>query len=236
MGDNYRAKEAANRAIQNIQKKMVFLPKPIKHPPKLVSVPNQLIKNERILLWSLGIDSEQPVAAVIYGRARWIGPLFQGDKITSENLSAILLIIGLDCECGLDKSWMQGTMLPVKWDKKVQSRVAKSLGFDPENPMIKMEINRILRMGQSYPGVPIRMISEKLKSDFINKNNNNSILKKMITSQSSSEEPNLKNASEKQSGEIFFREIFYLISILFVLILIVGVIVYFRAAGKKIIG
>ncbi|MBC8181535.1 hypothetical protein H8E88_10470 [candidate division KSB1 bacterium] len=166
--DNNRAKVAVNRAIQNIQNKMVFLPKPIKHPPELVSVPNQLIKNEKILLWSLGIDSEQieePIVAVIYGRSRWIGPLFIGEKIISDNLSAILITIGLDCECGLDKSWMQGTMLPVKWDQQIQSRVAKNLGFDPENPMIKMEINRILRMGSSHPGVPMTIINEYLKPD-----------------------------------------------------------------------
>jgi len=165
---NYQAKEAVNRAIQNIKKKMVFLPKPIKHPPELVSVPYQLLKNEKILLWSLGIDPEkieEPIVAVIYGRARWIGPLFIGEKIITDNLSAILITIGLDCECGLDKSWMQGTMLPIKWDKKVQSRVARNLGFDPENPMIKMEINRILRMGSSHPGVPMNIINEYLNPD-----------------------------------------------------------------------
>ena len=233
---NYQAKEAVKRAIQNIQNKMVFLPKPIKHPPELVSVPNRLIKNEKILLWSLGLDSEQieePVVAVIYGRARWIGPLFKGDKITSENLSAILFTIGLDCECGLDKSWMQGTMLPVKWDKTLQNRVAKNLGFDPENPMIKMEINRILRMGSSYPGVPIRMLSERFKSDSIDKSNNDSTLKKMITSHYSSQQPDLKDVSEKQSSKFVLRETFYLIFGLFVLILIGGMFVYFKAAGRK---
>ena len=130
------------------------MPKPIKYPPVLIVMDTASILREKILLWSFGLDEDRihkSYAAVLYGRARWIGPLFKGEQITKNNLSNILLVIGADCECGLDKNWLQGTMLPLRWDKKCQVRVAKSLGFDPENPMIKMEISRIMRMGYFYP-------------------------------------------------------------------------------------
>jgi hypothetical protein len=48
-------------------------------------------------------------------------------------------------------------MLPVKWERKLQEKVAANLGFDPESPMIKMEIGSIVSRGMggsSYPGVP----------------------------------------------------------------------------------
>ena len=36
----------------------------------------------------------------------------------------------------------------------MQAQIAKNLGFDPENPMVKLEISRIVRKGlASYPGV-----------------------------------------------------------------------------------
>ncbi len=47
-------------------------------------------------------------------------------------------------------------MLPIRWDQKTQAEVFQSLEFDPENPMVKMEISRILKKGYaSYPGVPL---------------------------------------------------------------------------------
>jgi preprotein translocase subunit SecF len=48
-------------------------------------------------------------------------------------------------------------MLPVKWDGGLQAKVAENLGFDPESPMIKMEIASIVSRGiggTSYLGVP----------------------------------------------------------------------------------
>jgi len=67
-----------------------------------------------------------------------------GEKISAENLLSILYVIGQDCECGLDLSWVGGTMLPMQWNQKMESRLAKSLGFDPENPYVKMEVSRII--------------------------------------------------------------------------------------------
>jgi len=214
---NNLAKNGIAKAINNINQKMKLMPKPIKHPPELVTLSKQLINNEKILLWSLGLDYEQieePIAAVFYGRARWIGPLFFGEKITSQNLTAVLITIGMDCECGLDKSWIQGTMLPVLWDQQIQTRVAKNLGFDPENPMIKMEINRILRKG-SYPGVPMNIFSEYLNLDSSKQNIGEPPSKEKIVDI-------LQNANSNDENVTLIQERFFYI-ILGLLILIVGI-------------
>ena len=167
--ENERAKAAVLAAIRTIEAQMDMLPKPIARPPVMVAVdspPQLLAKQERgarekILLWSLGVDAnegERPHIAIIYGKARWIGPLFKSEQITEANLTAVLFVIGEDCECSIDHRWVQGTMLPVRWDRKLQAKTAANLGFDPESPIIKSEIGLIVGRGiggSSYPGVPV---------------------------------------------------------------------------------
>ncbi len=81
--------------------------------------------------------------------------MFKGKEITEDNLANVLFVIGQDCECGLDHRWLQGTMLPARWTDEMQAKVAENLGFDPESPMIKMEMSWIVRRGSySYPGTP----------------------------------------------------------------------------------
>ncbi len=52
---------------------------------------------------------------------------------------------------------MQGAMLPIKWGEDVQQQVAKHLGFDPENPAIKMEMSQILSKGGAGQGAKIKV-------------------------------------------------------------------------------
>jgi hypothetical protein len=156
--ENTRAKKAASYAIEQISSQMEMMPKPIAHPPVLIVMNQESLSDEEILLWSLGLDGgklSEPHAAVLYGRSRWMGPMFKGEEIDENNLASVLFVIGDDCECNLDYRWLQGTMLPARWTDKMQAQVAENLGFDPENPMIKMEISSIIRRGSySYPGTP----------------------------------------------------------------------------------
>jgi len=156
--ENEKANQAASAAIELVSTQMEFLPKPIEHPPVLIVLEQKSLSQEKILLWSLGLIAEEitkPHAVVLYGRARWLGPMFIGEQITEDNLASILFLIGADCECGLDQRWLQGTMLPAKWDEDLLELVAKTLEFDPENPMVKMEISWIVRRGYySYPRPP----------------------------------------------------------------------------------
>ncbi|UCD49942.1 MAG: hypothetical protein JSW27_20730 [Phycisphaerales bacterium] len=157
---NALARDAAQAAADQVTAQMEFMPKPIAKGPQVVTLEFESVASEKVLLWSLGAepaDINEPHAAILYGRGRWIGPLFRGEQITKENLERVLFVIGADCECGLDHRWLQGTMLPARWGAERQATVAKTLGFDPESPMVKMEMLSIVRRGMggaAVPGIP----------------------------------------------------------------------------------
>lgn len=147
---NTRARQAIADAIADLTGQMKGMPKAIAKPPVLQVLARSAFEQEKVLLWSLGLGTSEtggPHAAVIYGRSRWIGPLMKDEEITSRNLTRILSFIGADCECGLDIAWTLGTRLPVRWDEGLQTQLVKSLGFDPENPLVKLEVGRIVARG-----------------------------------------------------------------------------------------
>jgi hypothetical protein len=137
------------------------LPKPIARPPALVVLDRPSLAREEMLLWALGLqpqDVNEPCAAVFYGRGRWVGPLFKGDILTADALTELLFVVGADCECGLDHRMLQGTMLLARWDESLREKTVASLGFDPESPLVRMEMVSIVRRGMGgfdYPGVPL---------------------------------------------------------------------------------
>jgi len=151
--ENRQFHHVATQAANQIRRQMKFMPKLIDHPPLVISLGSAFFEEESVLLWSMGLDPDDirdAYAAVFYGRARWIGPLMKAEEITVDNLISILSIIGVDCECGLDLSWVHGTLLPTSWDQEVQTAVYQSLEFDPENPMVIMEVSRILKKGSNF--------------------------------------------------------------------------------------
>ena len=229
--ENGRAKSEIKKSINEIQRKLPWMPKEMKMPPALLSLANSQITDEPFLLWSLGIQKEEvkePIAVIIYGRMRWLGPLFKGAQITSQNVSAILDFIGLDCECGLDKRWLLGTMLPVKWDKKIQQQVVKNLGFDPENPAVKMEMSRILSTGSSFPGVPWSYEFEPSIAD--------SATKDALDSARSwtDETASLKNISKKRPEKVNLS--FFILTLIGILIILTttGFVIWFKMQNKRL--
>ncbi|RKY05683.1 MAG: hypothetical protein DRP66_10335 [Planctomycetota bacterium] len=152
---NAAARQAAKAAVKTIADNMDFLPKPIENPPVMITLKPREFAAEEVLLWMLNLKGDRiakPHAAIFYGRARQIGPVLEPEEVTEDILTNILSLIGADCECGLDRKWMEGRMLPANWDEEMRAHLAKSLEFDPDNPMVKMEISRILRRGFSSPG------------------------------------------------------------------------------------
>lgn len=150
--ENDKARQACAAAIEQVSAQMEQMPKPIAHAPALITLDSESFSKEKVLLWSLGLEAEkisEPYAVVLYGRARWIGPLIKGEEITEYNLASILFVIGADCECGFDYRWLQGTMLPAGLDEKLQAQIAENLGFDPEDPMVKSEMSWIIGRGSS---------------------------------------------------------------------------------------
>lgn len=155
--ENAKARQVLSGTIENIASQMKQASYTVTGPPALVVINRQSLPGERVLLWSLGLEADEPgtpCAAVLYGKARWIGPLMHGEEITEANLLGLLSAVAADCECGYDISWTRGTMLPVRWDEGMRIRAAKALGFDPENPMVKMEVSSILRTEYAASGLP----------------------------------------------------------------------------------
>ena len=143
---------AAEQAIDHIASQLPLMPKHVSKPPALVEIGSADIAKESTLLWFLDIeDAETPSATVLYGRGRRMGFTLKGDQLNSDNLTNLLSIIGADCECGLDRKWMEGQMFPLTWNDQSQQDAAKALGFDPEDPSVKMEISLILKKGLTSP-------------------------------------------------------------------------------------
>ena len=152
-GDQARdeaARAAVEAAFEQLRGVWDRMPKDVGRPPKLLQVGEPA--TERVLLWSLGIEAERdgsPAVAVLFGRGRRIGPVLEGSAITETALFGILNAAGQSCECELDRSWMRGPRIPLRWDNDLKARAVAFLGFDPENPRIKSEISGILSRGPS---------------------------------------------------------------------------------------
>lgn len=143
---NAFARTETENAIARVSATMDSLPKPIDEPPHAIVIPSSHRQTERLLLWGLGIDPDdgQTHVAVLIGRLRRLGPVLTFPGTDSGQLERNLHLIGQDCECGLDSRWMQGPMVPHSWDSVQQARAMMALGFDPQNPMVQVEIRRIL--------------------------------------------------------------------------------------------
>ncbi|MFT7159498.1 MAG: hypothetical protein ACI9GZ_000667 [Bacteroidia bacterium] len=153
---NQRAGKALNTDIAEIEKIMPRMPKQINEGPALVRLSREEAQRESSLLWSLGIDiSEQkePLAAIIYGRGRIMGDVITYEEILENYTFKLLNLIGADCECGLDRKWMLGKLIPMTWDPHLRTELFGLLKFDVENPMILAEMSQIISIEATKSGV-----------------------------------------------------------------------------------
>ena len=137
------------QAVREITMTLDQMPKVVDSPPVILVLPRKNMEDERLLLMSLGItggETKSPSVAILYGRGRIMGPVLQGNMISRDKILNLLTVVGADCECGLDQSWILGRMIPMRWETSVQSDVTRNLGFDVENPMVKSEMSQILSM------------------------------------------------------------------------------------------
>ena len=81
------------------------------------------------------------------GRGRRVGEPMRGGLITRTALQEAMAVVGQDCECGLDRVWMQGERFPLAWGQSEKQAAFAELGFDPDNPKVKAEISRIIARG-----------------------------------------------------------------------------------------
>ncbi len=149
--ENERVRQAIRMAVNGIARIMPGMPKPVDIPPQLVAVPVTEQGAEAVLVWGLGLEPRllpEARVALVYGRGRRLGAPLEGAAITRTALQERLAMIGQDCECDLDRAWLKGPVLPGRWDRELQQIAARTLGFDPENPMVRTEVSRIVLRGE----------------------------------------------------------------------------------------
>ncbi len=148
---NREAERAVEAAFGSIEKVFDKMPKAVGALPISIVLPVAEQAGERLLLWSLEIGSggARPVVTVLTGRGRRFGPLLEGDDIGEDAVLDILSKAGESCECGLDRSWMRGLRVPLRWDAATRQQAVEELGFDPENPLVKAEISSIMAKGSN---------------------------------------------------------------------------------------
>lgn len=160
------ADEAQNRqaaqAIATAAKQLVgFKPEmgeKIKAAPPLVTV-KWNDPAEALLRWSLELDNgdrQAARAAVLFGQVRRVGAVLPAKQITAARLTEIFQLLGKNCTCTADPSWLLGPAVPLNWGMDLQARVRESLGFDPNSPAVASTLSGVwktLRSGeQAVPG------------------------------------------------------------------------------------
>jgi hypothetical protein len=150
---NESARRIADESIELIGRSMEKLPKRAGKPPVVVAIDREKAAAERVLLWSLGVDEEKspPRIVILHGRLRRFGPIIESEKLHSADLTAQLNLIGQDCECELDRSWMRGPVAPHVWSDELAAAATASLDFDPGHPLVRVEVGQILTRGPRNP-------------------------------------------------------------------------------------
>ena len=234
--ENSRIYNLVSGAAEDISKTMNQLPKRIDNPPYIIRISEKEIAREKMLLWALDMDKkagEEPAVAILYGRGRRFGPVLFGEDIGKSRLKSILSIIGLSCECGLDIKLAMGPQFPLKWGEKKQAEVQQYLGFDAENPLVKLEMSNILSLNLSSDspdlfgspdGLPGNYSEEKMTSG--NKASSSRVSPSRFRDLMAAE-------SDKSKWDSNFVLLFSA-AIIVVVILAGGGFVLMRARGKKL--
>ncbi len=134
-------------AQEQLQKLAPQLPRPIEHPVQVLRIAADKRDTEKVLLWAMKLDDlalDQGAIAVFYGRAKSIGPPLRGASLTQRSLLSQLALIGQSCECDTDRDWAAEPSLPHAWTPVQQKAALEALGFQPDSPMVKSEVTRIL--------------------------------------------------------------------------------------------
>jgi hypothetical protein len=133
-----------------------MLPRPIAFPVRTVRLSLGQRAADPVWLWSLGLEAvapddqaaaSEPVIAVMYGRGRLAGPVMTGSAIEVRETLAQLALVGESCECETDRKWLDERVIPYRWAVNDRELAAQRLGFDPESPLVRAEMVRIVSQG-----------------------------------------------------------------------------------------
>ncbi|MEM7261306.1 MAG: hypothetical protein AAF488_04895 [Planctomycetota bacterium] len=145
---NREASRAIDDALAAISKRFEDLPKAVAVQPGRLNVATSARASEALFGKTLGVPQDkQAHAVVVYGRGRRLGSNLSSTSIQRSKLEDALWIVGQSCECDVDRRWMTGRATPIRFSLTQRRRLAAQLGFDPENPLIRSEISRLLARG-----------------------------------------------------------------------------------------
>jgi len=230
---NKKAMLEAQKAIREISGSLDQLPKVVSSPPDILVIPREKINEEKILLMSLGITEEdinEPSVVVVYGRGRIMGPVLRGEQITNRRLFNLLTVVGADCECGLDNSWLLGRMLPLRWEGTVQAEVIKMLDFDVENPLVKAEMSQILSI-KPIPKDPMNPLDNNLLGYSEGRFNTDSITQEKSKISASDIQKSFSETSSFKNNPAF-KTIIIGLGALIITVLVIGVFLVVRHRQK----
>ena len=154
-----RVHHLADQALSAIQRLEPLLPRPISFPLRKMIVHAENSDQQMLLRRMMGCgDTKSPetLLAVIYGRGRLAGPVMRGDRLTMQEVLAQLALVGQSCECETDRAWLEEPSLPFQWDALIRGKASSLLGFDPDSPLVRAEMLRIVSQGPKTPTSNIR--------------------------------------------------------------------------------
>ena len=147
--ENEAVRDLIEQTLEETQKASEFWPKPIDHPPEIVSLSQSEKNEEPLLLWCLEVDAEasDPQVVVLFGRGRKLGSVLTANEVGEDKLFQLLSVVSMDCECEYDVSPLVGPMIPHRWTTDHETEVVRLLDFDPGNPLVQSEVRHILTRG-----------------------------------------------------------------------------------------
>ncbi|MBJ6369073.1 hypothetical protein [Snuella sedimenti] len=183
--ENRRVRREVDKAVADIKQVMPAMAKKVDLPIKIYELSLKDRLEEQLLLWSTGIPIDDRSSKVIsvFGRGRMMGQPLADSAITRERLFKQLSIVGADCECGLDRKWLLGTILPLRWSAENKQNVANALGFDVENPIVKSEMSQIM-------SIDLRLIDDISQTPYLNS------LERIKENPVAKEEPSTPNSNK----------------------------------------
>lgn len=142
---NEIARAKAQRVIEDVNRVRKYLHNLPERDVVLLTLPVADRPRERWTLWGLGEDvaaSEKPKIAVVFGRMRRAGALFEGIDWRNDELFGRIASLGQVCEDELDRKEFFGPALPFQWSKNWITETG--LPFDPQSDEIIKEMSKIL--------------------------------------------------------------------------------------------
>lgn len=151
-------------AVDRFKKVSPHLDKAVSEEIRVIKIAYADRDKEEVVLQSLDISmaDPKPFVAAIYGRGRMSGKPLTTTEITVQNIFNKMVLIGTDCECGIDLSPLLERSIPLNWPNEARQDAAKMLDFDVDNPMILAEMSGILSKGAVHTEEILSPFSTKI--------------------------------------------------------------------------